>query len=182
MKRLLIFFIAILFMTGCSCGVKETNTPKGEIQKLFSDYNSLSSDVLVQLDSVMESENLTETQKTKYKEVLKKQYEDLKYKIQDEVITDDAAIVNVEIEVYNLRKIITDADKYVNDNKDKFYTEGTENIDDEKVWNYKLEEMKKASEKTKYTIDFSLTKLNNKWVLDDLLETDRQKIHGLYTK
>ena len=40
--------------------------------------------------------------------------------------------------------------------------------------------MFETEDRIKYTIDFSLTKLNNKWHLDELLETDRQKIHGLY--
>ena len=36
MKKLLIFLFAfILILTGC--GKNETNTPKGEVQKLFSD-------------------------------------------------------------------------------------------------------------------------------------------------
>ena len=43
-----------------------------------------------------------------------------------------------------------------------------------------LENMKKMTDRVKYTIDFSLTKIENEWKLDDLLETDRQKIHGLY--
>ena len=40
--------------------------------------------------------------------------------------------------------------------------------------------MKKMTDRVKYTIDFSLTKIENEWKLDDLLEIDRQKIHGLY--
>ena len=40
--------------------------------------------------------------------------------------------------------------------------------------------MLKANERKSYTIDFSLTLIDGKWVLDELFETDRQKIHGLY--
>ena len=50
MKKILIFLFATLLLVGCSCNKEASNTPKGEIQKLFSDYNSLSSDVLIQLD------------------------------------------------------------------------------------------------------------------------------------
>ena len=124
MKKLLIFLFAfILILTGC--GKNETNTPKGEVQKLFSDYTSLSSDVLIQLDSVMASENLTESQINTYKDVIKRQYKDLKYKITDEVVTNDKAVVTTEIEVYDLRKVIDDADKYLESNKEEFYKEGT---------------------------------------------------------
>ena len=174
-KKLLIFLFLLFILVGCS---KTTNTPKGEVQKLFSNYNSLSSDVLIQLDSVMESENLTDEQISKYKEVIKRQYEDLKYTINDEVISDDKAIVSVDIEVYDLNKVISDSDEYLKNNKDEFYVD--DKLDNNKFWDYKLDKMFDAKDRIKYTIDFSLTKLNNKWHLDELLETDRQKIHGLY--
>ena len=174
MKKLLIFLFLLFVVSGCG----SDNTPKGEVQKLFSNYNNLSSDLLIQLDSVMESENLTDEQISKYKEVIKRQYEDLKYTINDEVISDDKAIVSVDIEVYDLNKVISDSDEYLKNNKDEFYID--DKLDNNKFWNYKLDKMVKAEDRIKYTIDFSLTKLNNKWHLDELLETDRQKIHGLY--
>ena len=126
------------------------------------------------------SENLTESQINTYKDVIKRQYKDLKYKITDEVVTNDKAVVTTEIEVYDLRKVTDDADKYLESNKEEFYKEGTTTTDTSKFWNYKLENMKKMTDRVKYTIDFSLTKIENEWKLDDLLETDRQKIHGLY--
>ena len=175
MKKILIFLLFIFLISGCG---KNTNSPTSEVQKLFSNYNSLSSDVLIQLDSVMVSENLTDEQISKYKEVIKRQYEDLKYTINDEVISDDKAIVSVDIEVYNLNKVISDSDEYLKNNKDEFYVD--DKLDNNKFWDYKLDKMFEAKDRIKYTIDFSLTKLNNKWHLDELLETDRQKIHGLY--
>ena len=175
MKKILIFLLFIFLVSGCG---KNTNSPTSEVQKLFSNYNSLSSDVLIQLDSVMGSENLTDEQISKYKEVIKRQYEDLKYTINDEVISDDKAIVSVDIEVYDLNKVISDSDEYLKNNKDEFYVD--DKLDNNKFWDYKLDKMFEAKDRIKYTIDFSLTKLNNKWHLDELLETDRQKIHGLY--
>ena len=178
MKKLSIFLFAfIIILTGCSKNT--TNTPKGEVQKLFSDYNSLSSDVLIQLDSVMASEDLTDEQINTYKNILKRQYEDLKYKITDEVFSDDKAIVTAEIEVYDLRKVIDESEKYLETHESEFYDEN-ETIDTSKFWDYKLKGMKEVTDRVKYTIDFTLTKIDNEWQLDNLLETDRQKIHGLY--
>jgi hypothetical protein len=174
MKKLLIFLFLLFIVGGCG----SDNTPKKEVQKLFSNYNNLSSDLLIQLDSVMESENLTEEQIVKYKEVLKRQYEDLKYKINDEIISQDNAVVSTEVEVYNLVKVIDDAEEYLKNNKDKFYNE--EKLDNKKFWDYKLDKMLETTERINYTVDFSLTKLDGKWTLDELLEIDRQKIHGLY--
>lgn len=174
MKKLLIFLFLLLVVTGCGAD----NTPTKEVQKLFSNYNNLSSDLLIQLDSVMESENLTESQIKKYKEVLKRQYKDLKYKINDEIISNDTAIVSTEVEVYNLSRVIDDADEYLKNNKDKFYK--NEKLDNDKFWNYKLDKMLESNDKITHIVDFSLTKLDGKWTLDELLESDRQKIHGLY--
>ena len=173
-KKLLIFLFLILFISGC--GTK--TTPKGEVQKLFLNYNSLSSDLLIQLDNVMSTENLNEAQKNEYKNILKKQYEDLKYKIKDEVIDDDKAVVTVEIEVYNLRKSIDNADNYLENNRDEFNVNNV--FSNEKFWDYKLEQMKNENERVNYILELSLTKIDKDWHLDNLLETDREKIHGLY--
>ncbi len=174
MKKILIFLFLCLIITGCS----ESNTPKKEVQKLYSNYNNLTSDLLIQLDNVMDSEDLTDEQINKYKEVLKRQYQDLKYKINDEIINQDSAIVGTEIEVYNLRSVIDETDKYINEKKEEFSIDGK--LDSKKVWDYKLDKMLKTNERIKYNLDISLTKIDNKWQVDDLLETDRQKIHGLY--
>lgn len=174
MKKLLIFLFLLLTLSGCG----SDNSPKGEVQKLFSNYNNLSSDLLIQLDSVMESEDLSDAQISKYKEVLKRQYKDLKYKINDEIISEDNAVVSTEVEVYNLAKVIDDAEDYLKENKDEFYKDGS--LDNDKFWDYKLDKMLKTNERITYTVDFSLTELDGKWTLDELLETDRQKIHGLY--
>ena len=175
MKKILIFLFVLLLFTGCE---KTMNNPKSEVQRLFSNYNLLSSDVLIQLNTVIDGELLNETQKTKYKDVLKRQYEDLKYSIKDEVITGDNAIVSVEIEVYDLSKVIKESEDYLENNKEEFYKGGE--FDNSLFWDYKLDKMYKTNDRITYTLDLSLTKIDNRWVLDNLLETDRQKIHGLY--
>ena len=180
MKKILIFLFMIMCLCGCGCNKQTTNTPKGEVAKLFSNYNSLNIDVLIQLDSVMSTEALTDSEKAKYKDVLKRQYEDLNYTIKDEVITDDKAVVTAEIEVYDLKKVMNDADKYLEENNKEFLKEGSTDIDTSKFWDYKLDKMFSTKDRTTYVIDFTLTKIDDKWVLDDLLEADRQKIHGLY--
>lgn len=174
MKKLLIFLFLILLITGCN----NPTSPKGEVQKLFLNYNALSSDLLVQLDTVMKTENLSDKQKSKYKDILKKQYEDLKYKINNEIISGDKAIVNVEIEVYDLKKTMDDVDKYLLEHREEFYI--NDSYSNEKFWDYKLDKMENTNDRIKYTFDLSLTKIDNDWHLDQLLESDRQKIHGLY--
>ena len=50
-----------------------------------------------------------------------------------------------------------------------------ETYDEEKL--YRLEQ---AKDKVKYTLNLTLTKADDKWVLNDISQADRQKIHGLY--
>ena len=45
---------------------------------------------------------------------------------------------------------------------------------------YKIKELKGVTEKVKYDLTFNLTKVDGEWVIDDISEVDRQKIHGLY--
>ena len=40
--------------------------------------------------------------------------------------------------------------------------------------------MKEAKEKVKYTIIFNLTKVDDDWAIDELDETTKEKIHGIY--
>ena len=41
-------------------------------------------------------------------------------------------------------------------------------------------ELKKVSDKKKYNITFHLQKEDGDWVLEDISDSDREKIHGLY--
>ena len=44
----------------------------------------------------------------------------------------------------------------------------------------KLDALEKVSDRVKYTINFTLSKIDEEWLVDDLTETERMKIHGLY--
>lgn len=45
---------------------------------------------------------------------------------------------------------------------------------------YRLGRLKEANDRVKYTIDFTLTKVDGVWTLNDIDDQTRQKIHGLY--
>ena len=112
---------------------------------------------------------------------MKKHYQDLKYEIKDEVIDGDNAAVSVEIEVNDYSKILQDAENYRQEHEEEFQDENGE-YDESKFIAYRLNAMKEANEKVKYTLDFTLTKdADGKWVLDNLTTADEQKINGTYT-
>lgn len=56
-----------------------------------------------------------------------------------------------------------------------------ENIDNIASFiDYKIKELKNVDTTIKYDLTFNLTKEDGVWVIDELSDTDRQKLHGLY--
>ena len=168
MKKIIVLLSIVLiasFLTGCSM----TITPTKKVEELLAKYKIKDKNVLTQLDSVMEdAETMTDTQKRTYHELMEKQYENLNYRIKDEKIDGNSATVIVEIEVYDYGKAITESEQYLANNKQDFLDE------------YKIGKMKTTNDKIKYTINFTLTKKDKQWTIDELSDIDRLKLHGLY--
>ena len=178
MKKMVITFIMVLFLTGC--GNDLMNTPTKRVETMLNNYVTLDEKVLNDLEDIMKEETvMTQDQKGRYKDVLKHQYKNLAYKIKDETIDGDIATVEVELEVYDYRKIIDEAEEYLNNNQQEFLGSDN-NVDVSKFNDYKLDKLKNAKDKVTYTLDLTLKKVDDKWVLDDLTDTEISKIHGLY--
>ena len=175
----IIFLVAILFLiVGCS-GMM--NTPTKKVEDFLSKYQTMDKAVLTQLDDIIEDAgNLVDDQKETYRDLMKKQYQNLSYKIKDETEDGDSATIEVEIEVYDYGKAISEAETYLTTNRDEFVDSETQEVDSEKFLNYKIGKMKDVKDKIKYTINFTLTKVDDEWKLDDISDVDRQKLHGLY--
>ena len=72
-----------------------------------------------------------------------------------------------------------------NDNGNNTVGDAIDDIIDEtaKFIDYKIKQLKDVTAKSKYEIKFYLTKnANDEWVLDDITDIDRQKLHGLYER
>lgn len=179
MKKLILVVFSLLLIT-CGCD-SMMNTPTKRVEEFLNKYQRLDSDVLTQLDEVIKNATYTfnDTQSTSYKELMKKQYKDLTYTIKEETIDGNNATVTVEIEVYDYNKALVEAENYYKANADKFKNQEGE-LDASKYMDYKIEQLKNVKDKIKYTLNLTLTKSDKKWILNDLTEADRQKIHGLY--
>ena len=174
MKKVLIVLTILLFLVGCSL----SNTPSGRVEEYLSNYNNLSEEVLMDIDAKVMSSNLSNDNKESYKKVLKREYENMRYEIKDEIINGDKASVVVKISVYDLYKAEKDASKYMNENIEQFYYNNT--YSNSKYIDYKLEEMKKETERVTYTIDFNVSKNDGSWVVEQPSKIDLEKIHGIY--
>ena len=189
MKKKIIIFgsILLLLFTGCTTN----NSPSKKVEEFMSKYQSMDSEVLTQLDSVVSSEaTMSDEQKKEYKALMEKQYQNLSYKIKNENIDGDRATVDVEIEVYDFATSINKSKKYYDEHKDEFkdekatintndntteenpnaktgdkdndVTDTSDNADSVSSYiDYKIKELKDVTEKVKYTITFNLTKNDN---------------------
>lgn len=180
MKKVLALLTVFALLTGCSLTKKMDNTPTKKVENYLSGYQTLSEDVLNDLDNVVENEvTFNDTQKESYRDLLKKHYQDLTYTIKDETVNGDTATVEVEVEVRDYSKKLAEAEDYLSKNKDKFNDEKG-NYSEEKYNDYRLDLLKNTKDKVKYTINFNLTKSDDEWVIDDLSDEDQQKLLGIY--
>ncbi len=165
-------------LTGCENNLM--NTPTKRVETMLNNYITLNSDVLKDLDETLLTDTtMTMEQKDEYRDIIKKLYQNMSYEIKDETIDGELATVETEIEVYNYKKIIDEANTYLQNNQSEFLTTGN-TIDVEKFNDYKLGELKKAKDKVTYTLNITLKKVDGKWQLDDLTDTEISKLHGMY--
>lgn len=146
-----------------------TNTPTSKVEDLFNKYQTLDADINTGINTILDEQNLSNTQKERYRDILEKQYKNLTYQIKDEIIDGETATVVAEIEVTDLKKTIKDL---VFDSA--IYTKET--FDEEK-----LNRLEEAKDKVKYTLELTLTKdSNDEWKLDALTNENIKKIQGMY--
>ncbi|MCI8547758.1 MAG: hypothetical protein HFJ38_02585 [Bacilli bacterium] len=174
MKKFILCILVLLFLlSGCTT---TEYTPTKKVEEFMAKYQNLDSEVLSQLDKIVASDkSLTDNQKKDYMALMKRQYQNLSYKITDEKIEDDSANVIVEIEVYDYISSVNKSEDYYNNHKEEFEEK-------EKYMDYKITEMQKVSDRKQYEIVFTLRKEDDGWVMDNISDTDREKLHGLSNK
>ena len=177
MKKIIVVLFSMVFLVGCS---NLMNTPTKKVEYLLSKYQKNDEEVIKQLDSSLISDSvLTMEQKDRYKKIMERQYKDLMYKVKNEAIDGKTAVVEVEVEVYDYAKAVSEIENKLVNNAD-LYKDSTGEISTTLYNDDKLKSLEDVKDRTKYTINFTLSKIDEEWVVDDLTETERMKIHGLY--
>lgn len=177
MKKILIVLL-LLLLVGCEKDMN--NTPTKRVEVFLSSYQSITEEVEAKIiTDVEEMDSLTKEEQDAYIELWKKHYRGLTYEIKDEKIDGDNAIVETEIEVYDYSDIMNATSEYLSKNPEVFQDENGEHSY-QKFNDYRLSELKKADSKVKYTIDFKLKKVNDKWILGDLNEEENLKLSGMF--
>ena len=179
MKKILYVFLAVMLLTGCG---EISNTPTKQVEGFFNQYQTLDQDVLNDLDQIIsKEEKFDETSKEKYRDVIKKQYKNMTYYVKEEKVDGDTAIVTVEITVYDFASVMAESEDYKNNHAEEFNDENGD-FSNSKYVDYVIEQLDKTTERIKYTLDLSLTKIDDKWKLDGLDSDTEDKILGIYEK
>ena len=177
-KYLSVLVVMVLCISLVGCGLTK-KTAKGAVEDFLNQYKNLSSNVLDDMNKGVDDEDLSDKQKDVYRDVLKKQYQDMKYKIVNETYDGDNAVVETKITVYDLYKVQKDANDYLTENEDEFKENNT--FSNSLFMDYKLDKMKKTKETIEYTINFKVTKDDKgNYKVTDLSNEDLEKIHGIY--
>ena len=201
MKKKIIVILSLLVMLVTGCG-NNMNTPTGKVEEFLGRYQSMDSNILTQLDNVISNdETMDDTQKKDYKSLMEKQYQNMSYKIKNEEINGDEASVLVELEVFDYAGSISESRDYYTEHRDEFDDKemgndgaDTDNdgMDEEgevvggavdtisSFITYKIKQLMDVTDKAKYEITFHLNKEDGEWVMEDITDVDRQKIHGLF--
>lgn len=175
MKKIIIFIACLFMAVGCSCS---NDKAADAVEKYLNDYKGLSDNVLSSIDELVSKEDLNDKQKDTYKEVVKRQYKDIMYTIENEDYDGDTARITVKITVYDLYKAQKNANLYLNEHQDEFLENGSYSVS--KYLDYKLEEMKKINDTISYTIVFKTIKADGKWQVEQPSDEVLEKIHGVY--
>ena len=168
MKKIILVFIFLLILVGCSL----SNSPTSKVEDFLSKYQMLDKDIESGIDDVVSEEALTSNQSERYRDLIEKQYKNLSYEIKDEKYEGDSAIITVEIEVLDYKKAINDiSTSYLQ--KDDYTVEEYNDS--------KLSALENVKEKVIYTIDFRVDKdSNGNWYLAGLSNETIKKILGMY--
>ena len=177
MKKTLIGFFIILLS---ACSLMQTNSPKEKVKELLDRYKNQDTTIVSKLDDTISSEYKGDY-KERYKKLMINQYKNLEYKKVDEIIDGDTAVVTADVTVYNYGSAIENANEYLKNHEQEFYKdEEKKEIDNDKFLDYKFDLLEEVEDRKTYTIEFTLTKEDKEWKLDDLSNQNISKIHGIY--
>lgn len=149
------------------------------VERYLSKYNNLDTEVLTDMQNIVEKENLSEENKKLYQNIFEKQYSDLSYKIVEEEYNGNEATIDVQITVYDLYKVQNDANNYLINHPEEF--ENEDGVYNPEIFiKYKLQQMKNNLDTVDYTLEFYVVKTKSGWEVSSLSTSDLEKIHGIY--
>ncbi len=157
-------FLGLFLFSGCV-----SNNAKTPVIDYLNAYQNHSKKVTSSLNELIQNENLNAKQQEIYALIMKKQYVDLKYHIDNVTYDGDKALVSATIEVYDYNNAVKKANEAYETNKEQSYKD------------LQLDYMKKENKRIKYTLTFLVYLDNDTWKLENPNYITLQKIHGIFT-
>ncbi len=157
-------FLCLFLFSGCV-----SNNAKTPVIDYLNAYQNHSKKVTSSLNELIQNENLNAKQQEIYALIMKKQYVDLKYHIDNVTYDGDKALVSATIEVYDYNNAVKKANEAYETNKEQSYKD------------LQLDYMKKENKRIKYTLTFPVYLDNDTWKLENPNYITLQKIHGIFT-
>ena len=177
MKKCIFTVVILMLLTGCT---NISNTPTKQVEALFNKYQTLDQEVLDDLDKVIDDNNYFSVEtRQEYREIIKNQYKNLTYKIKEETVDADNALVTVEINVIDFSRILASSIDYKNNNLEEF-SDANGQYQPSLYSKYVIEQMKDAKDRIKYTLDIKLSKIDNEWRINEIDSETEDKILGIY--
>jgi len=164
--------IGLLFVLG-GCSMK--NTVREATAEYLDAYVNLDQDIVRQLNNQARRYYKNDRIRSKYVEVVKRQYSNMNYDIVKEEYDDEFAYATVRIDVYDLYKVTKEA----TDNVNKFLLEDGQ-YDRESFNLYKLDKMLESEDRVSYDIVIKLLLTDDSWSVIQLSNDNLEKIHGIY--
>ena len=119
MRKILII-VLVIFVVGCT----KAKTASEVVINYLKGFNIADDSLKSEIDDALKrnGDYLEEDQK-KYKQILLRQYKDLKFDILKEEYDEDKALITVNVNVYDLSKAEESALEYLKENLNEFYDE-----------------------------------------------------------
>ncbi len=178
---LLLLFIIIVIL-GIVFIFKHTSknySPEELTNQFFIKYQKEKEEVVSKIQWEFDDE-LSDTQLQRYKQLMKKQYRNLKYSIINSDNGDNDCNVEVHLTVIDLKSAYDKANSYVESHRESFEDEKGD-LDINKIIDYKLEQLESAKEIIDYSLKINFYKdSSDHWLMSQLSLSDLQKIDGVF--
>ena len=157
MKGKVVLILILFVLSGCNLN----NNPTSKVEELLSNYQGLNKNIVYDYKVFTNQEEVDSSLEKKYIDVIKNQYQNMTYEIKEETIDGNYATITTEIEVKDFTNIINNYGTITNHEE-------------------YLKKLNNQKDKVTYTVDFTVTKKDNTWVLDALTEEVQKKLLGIY--
>ncbi len=177
MRKLIVLLLGIILITGCTLFNDDALVV---VKSYLGKFNHLDEVIVMELDNFLDSQDLSDTQRDIYNEVIENQYRGLLYEIVEVEYDGDEAVVEVNIEVNDLYIAQKEAMDYLDNNYEDFLDDNGE-YNESLFLTYKLNKMLEQDDKVDYTLDIELSKTDDgNWYVVQLSDDELEKIHGVY--